>query len=194
MAARPLIIEGNQRSAARSALRSSWVRMWFMPWSRRASASYVQETLDLYEARLAIERECLRLALERATPEQIEEARCFLAGSRQVAPDTPVRELVAPDEDFHLRIAAMAHNAELTCLLENLNQRIRFVRWLAMERVGRESTQRQHQQLLDALAAGDGAAAQHYLGEHIGLRREQVVEAISRGLARIYLADEAPLR
>ena len=152
----------------------------------------VQETLDLYEARLAIERECLRLALERATPEQIEEARRFLAGSRQVAPDAPVRELVALDEDFHLRIAAMAHNAELTRLLENLNQRIRFVRWLAMERVGRESTQRQHQQLLDALAAGDGATAQRYLGEHIGLRREQVVEAISRGLARIYLGEERP--
>lgn len=150
----------------------------------------VQETLDLFEARLAIERECVRLALTRATAEQIEEARRFLAGSRQKAPDTPVRELVALDEAFHLRIAAMAHNAELTRLLENLNQRIRFVRWLAMERVGRESTQSQHQQLLDALAAGDGAAAQRWLGEHIGLRREQVVEAISRGLARIYLAGE----
>ena len=151
----------------------------------------VQETLDLYEARLAIERECLRLALERATPAQIAEARDFLASSRAVAPDAPVRELVALDEAFHLRIAAMARNAELLRLLENLNQRIRFVRWLAMERVGRDSTQRQHQQLLDALAAGDAEAAQQCLGQHIGLRREQVVEAISRGLARIYLPDEA---
>ena len=150
----------------------------------------VQETLDLYEARLAIERECLRLALTRATPEQIEEAQNYLAGSRQVRPPTPVRELVALDEAFHLRIAAMAHNAELLRLLENLNQRIRFVRWLAMESVGRESTQEQHQQLLDALAAGQAEEAERCLSQHIGLRREQVVEAIGRGLARIYMPQE----
>lgn len=154
----------------------------------------VQETLDLYEARLAIERECLRLALQRATPEQVAEARAFLANSRQVPADAPVRELVALDEAFHLRIAQMAGNAELVRLLDNLNQRIRFVRWLAMERVGRASTQRQHRALLDALAAGDASAAQAGLEQHIGLRREQVVEAISRGLARIYLPQETAKR
>lgn len=152
----------------------------------------VQETLDLYEARLAIERECLRLALERATPAEVEEARAFLARSRTVPPDTPVRELVALDEAFHLRIAGMARNAELRRMLANLNERIRFVRWLDMEAVGRDSTQREHQALLDALARGDAAAAAECLATHISLRREQVVDAITRGLARIYLAEPRP--
>jgi DNA-binding GntR family transcriptional regulator len=150
----------------------------------------VQETLDLYEARLAVERECLRLALERATPDQLAEAQAFLAGSKSVPPETPVRELVALDEGFHLRMADMARNAELRRLLANLNERIRFVRWLDMEAVGRDSTQREHQALLDALARGDATAAQHCLGEHIALRREQVVDAITRGLARIYMQGE----
>ena len=149
----------------------------------------VQETLDLYEARLAIERECLRLAFERATPEQINEARAFLSNSQAAAPNAPVRELVALDEAFHLRISAMAGNDELKRLLENLNQRIRFVRWLSMESVGRDSTQHQHQQLLDALADGRVDQAQRCLTDHITVRREQVVEAIKRGLARIYLPD-----
>ncbi len=151
----------------------------------------VQETLDLYEARLAIERECLRLALERATAQQIDEARAFLASSQAKPSGAPVRELVALDEAFHLRIAAMAGNAELTRLLENLNQRIRFVRWLSMESVGRESTQDQHQQLLEAIAAGNADLAQRCLSAHITLRREQVAEAIRRGLARIYLPQDA---
>ncbi len=150
----------------------------------------VQETLDLYEARLAVERECLRLALQRATADQLTEAQAFLAGSRSVAPDTPVRELVALDEAFHLRIADMARNAELRRMLANLNERIRFVRWLDMEAVGRDSTQREHQALLDALQRSDGAAAQHCLDDHIALRREQVVDAITRGLARIWLRDD----
>ena len=68
----------------------------------------VQETLDLYEARVAIERECLRLALERATDAQLQEARAYLEESRAVADSTPVQQLVELDEGFHLRIADMA--------------------------------------------------------------------------------------
>ncbi len=149
----------------------------------------VQETLDLYEARLAIERECLRLAFERATPEQIAEARDFLRNSQTAPPNAPVRDLVALDEAFHLHIATMAGNNELKRLLENLNQRIRFVRWLSMESVGRDSTQNQHQELLDALTNGEVDQAQRCLSDHITMRREQVVEAIKSGLARIYLPD-----
>jgi len=35
------------------------------------------------------------------------------------------------------------------------------------------------------------AAAQQELGDHIGRRRDQIVEAITKGLARIYLPDDA---
>lgn len=148
----------------------------------------VQEALDLYEARMAVERECLRLALERADEAQINEALAFLEQSRQVPPDTPVRDLVELDEAFHLRIAAMARNGELARMLGSLNERIRFIRWIDMEKVGRDSTQREHGQILDALRRRDAAAAERLMNEHIALRREQVVEAITQGLARIFLA------
>ena len=147
----------------------------------------VQEALDLYEARMAVERECLRLALERADPAQIDEALHFLEHSRQVPAGTPVRELVALDEAFHLRIATMARNGELSRMLVSLNERIRFIRWIDMEKVGRDSTQQEHGAILDALRRRDAAAAQRLMDEHIALRREQVVEAITQGLARIYL-------
>jgi len=56
-----------------------------------------------------------------------------------------------------------------------------------MEKVGRDSTQQEHGAILDALRRRDAAAAQRLMDEHIALRREQVVEAITQGLARIYL-------
>lgn len=149
----------------------------------------VQEALDLYEARMAVERECLRLALARAEDAQIEEALAFLERSRQVPAATPVRELVELDEAFHQRIAAMAGNGELVRMLQSLNERIRFLRWIAMEKVGRDSTQREHGRILDALRRRDAAAATRLMDEHIALRREQIVEAITQGLARIYLGD-----
>lgn len=152
----------------------------------------VQEALDLYEARMAVERECLRLALQRVEDAQIDEAQGFLERSRQVPAATPVRELVELDEAFHLRIATMARNAELTRMLVSLNERIRFIRWIDMEKVGRDSTQQEHGQILDALRRRDAASAERLMGEHIALRREQIVEAITQGLARIYLAPSEP--
>ena len=149
----------------------------------------IQEMQDLYEARMAVERECLRLAMERATAEQIRALITFLEHSKSVSHDTPVRELVALDESFHLQIADMAGNAELRRMLASLNERIRFIRWIDMETVGRDSTQKEHQQIARALKARDWVAGEHHLGAHIGLRREQIVEAITRGLARIYLVD-----
>ena len=149
----------------------------------------IQEMQNLYEARMAVERECLRLAMERATAEQIRALTTFLEHSKSVPPDTPVRALVALDESFHLQIADMAGNAELRRMLASLNERIRFIRWIDMETVGRDSTQKEHQQIARALKARDWAAGEQHLGAHIGLRREQIVEAITRGLARIYLVE-----
>ncbi|WP_338818594.1 GntR family transcriptional regulator [Acidovorax temperans] len=150
----------------------------------------VQETLDLYEARVAIERECLRLALERATDAQLQEARVYLEESRTVAGSTPVQQLVELDEGFHLRIADMAGNSELRRMLVSLNERIRFIRWIDMENVGRDSTQHEHQEILQALTARDAALSERLLSGHIALRRDQIVDAIARGLARIYLPQE----
>lgn len=151
----------------------------------------VQETLELYEARVAIESACLAMAIARASDAEIAEAAAYLDKSQKVPPDTPVEELVELDEGFHLRIADMARNAELKRILMNLNERIRFIRWLDMENVGRDSTQKEHRAIVRALKARDAEASDKLLREHIGLRRDQIVEAITRGLARIYLAGEA---
>jgi DNA-binding GntR family transcriptional regulator len=151
----------------------------------------VQETADLYEARVAVESSCLALAIERGTDDEIAEAVAYLEKSRKAPRSTPVEELVELDEGFHLRIAGMARNSELKRILVNLNERIRFIRWIDMESAGRDFTQREHAEILKALQSRDRKASDKALREHIGLRREQIVEAIKRGLAKIYLADEA---
>lgn len=150
----------------------------------------VKESLDLYEARVAIERECVRLAIERATDAQLGEALAYLELNQRVPADTPMERLVDIDEGFHLRLADMADNAELRRMLCSLNERIRFIRWIDMESVGRASTQQEHLEILRAISARDPAASERLMAAHIGLRREQIVDAIARGLARIYLPQE----
>jgi len=151
----------------------------------------VQESLDLYEAREAVESACLKLAIARATDDDIARARAYLADTRQLPPDTTAERLVELDEGFHLQIADMARNQELRRMLVTLNERIRFIRWIDMARIGRGATQKEHLQILKALQARDAAAAQQELSGHIGRRREQIVEAITQGLARIYLPADA---
>ncbi len=76
-------------------------------------------------------------------------------------------------------------------MLASLNERIRFIRWIDMENVGRDSTQSEHAEIVDALKARDWQRAEARLTSHIALRREQIVDAIKKGLARVYLEGEA---
>lgn len=75
-------------------------------------------------------------------------------------------------------------------MLVSSNERIRFIRWIDMENVERDSTQHEHQEILQALTARDAALSERLLSGHIALRRDQIVDAIARGLARIYLPQE----
>ncbi|MYN14294.1 FCD domain-containing protein [Pusillimonas sp. TS35] len=147
----------------------------------------VREMKDLYELRLGLEKECCRYAVERASDAQIAELADYLAHSRAVPSSEPVARLVGLDEGFHLRLAQMSGNAELERMMVWLNRRIRFMRWISMDAGVRASTQGQHQALLDALARRDAAAMEALITAHISLRQDQIVAAVTKGLAKIYL-------
>lgn len=184
---------GVSRTPVREALKRLVTDGFLVPASRgyMRRTMDVKESLDLYEARVAIERACVGLAIERATPAQLSEALDYLEQNQRVPANTPLERLVDLDEGFHLRVADMADNAELRRMLVSLNERIRFIRWIDMESVGRASTQHEHLEILRAISARDPVASERLMSAHIGLRREQIVEAIARGLARIYLPHES---
>lgn len=147
----------------------------------------VQEMKDLYELRLGIEKECCTYAVRRASDEQIEALAAYLDHSRSIPADTPVTELVRLDEGFHQRLAQMTGNGELERMMIWMNRRIRFMRWISMDGGRRDSTQKQHTALLDALRHRDEPTMIELMSSHISLRQDQIVEAVTKGLARIFL-------
>lgn len=151
----------------------------------------IKETLDLYEARRAVEIECVRLAVERASDETLDAIDGFLQQSIDTPADASASRLVELDEEFHERIALAADNAELLRMLKSLNDRIRFLRWIKMETVGRDNTQAEHRRIVDALRKRDVALAEQLVRGHITRRTDQIVDAIKAGLARIYLGGVA---
>ncbi|WP_321897036.1 GntR family transcriptional regulator [Burkholderia cepacia] len=149
----------------------------------------VKEIQDLYEARIGVEVECVRLAAQRVTEAQLDEIERFLDESMRIPSGAPVTQLVEFDEAFHRLIASASGNTELVRLLGNLNERIRFIRWIYMEQVGRDNTQAEHRLVLIALRNRDAAACEEAIRSHVAKRSDQIVQAITAGLAKIYLKD-----
>ena len=149
-----------------------------------------EEIIDLYEARVAVETTTARLAATRAKREDIRDLHDFLIHTGPDDGGRSAAELVALDEEFHMRIAAMAGNSELSRILDNLNGRIRFVRWIDMD-ARRPTTQAEHATILQSIRDRDGDRAAEVMASHISRRREEIVEAVREGFARLYVARAA---
>lgn len=148
----------------------------------------VQEVFSLYEMRKIVEIEALRLSLERARDEDIDALIHFLDNTGPEPGDRTVEELVKLDEAFHEGLMAMAGNLELLRVLKNINARIRFVRYIDMERCDRRVSQSEHRDILLGLKARDAERCIPILSKHINRRYDEISAALKEGLVQIYMA------
>lgn len=182
-----------QLGVSRTPVREALMALAYEGFLEPAGRGYVRRRLDvkeindLYELRLGIEKNCCSLAVLRASDEQITALQAYLDHSRSVPDDVSATELVKLDEGFHLRLAEMSGNAELVKLMQWVSQRIRFIRWISMDIGVRATTQEQHQELLNALKSRDTEKILVLISSHISLRQEQILAAVTKGLAHIYL-------
>ena len=146
-----------------------------------------KDVFDLYECRRCLESAAAPLAIARADDAAIGRIRSFLDISRAEVPDRTITDLVVLDESFHEQLMALSGNEEMLRVLRNLNDRIRFVRWIDMENGRRSATQDEHLAIIDAVAARDAARAVALLDGHIERRLDQIVAVIREGYARIYM-------
>lgn len=145
-----------------------------------------QEVFQLYELRKAIETAAVRLAVARADDREIAALADFLDATGPEDDGRSVAELTELDETFHTRLMVLSRNDEMLRVLDNVDARIRFVRWIDMGE-GRAATQAEHRAVVEALARRDADAAVAILERHIDRRLDQITAAIREGLARIYL-------
>jgi DNA-binding GntR family transcriptional regulator len=81
----------------------------------------------------------------------------------------------------------MSNNAEMLRVLRNVNARIRFVRWIDMDRINRSNTQAEHRAVVEGLKARDEEACVSVLEKHIDRRLDRITSAIKEGYAQIYM-------
>jgi DNA-binding GntR family transcriptional regulator len=146
----------------------------------------VKEIFDLYEFRMYLELSAVKLAVERATDEQLLEIEEFAAESAHEVPGRTVDELVTLDEQFHEMLMKLTGNVQMLNSLRNINARIQFVRWLDMtER--RSETQSQHKEIVAALRKRDRSESERLISDHIAHRIDQIFDKVERSYGRIFV-------
>src|SRR5882757_2181720 len=73
----------------------------------------VKEIFDLYEFRMYLEQVAVRLAVDRATDESLEEIEQFSIASAKEDPTRTVDDLVALDEKFHELLVDLSGNTQI---------------------------------------------------------------------------------
>ena len=148
----------------------------------REGRSYVVAPFDLAEIdeifafRDIVEPQGVAMAARLATPEQIAAIRHSIDLSHDEF--TPERWLEA-GLDFHVRCAALSGNRCIVAAMQDVTTRTLRARWLSFaSEEGRATTHREHSDILDLIAAGDGPAASRAVLAHSAAVREEVYEAI----------------
>ncbi|CAN5238945.1 GntR family transcriptional regulator [soil metagenome] len=136
------------------------------------------EIRSLAELREAVEAAAVRLAVERATPEQLE--------SLDAAHPTDAGASVRAGGDFHARLAALSGNPFLAESVRAAMTRLERTRWLEVRTPqAREQAWREHRAVLDAVVARDADAASALLIEHIRATNERLVAALEANPVRV---------
>ncbi len=148
-----------------------------------------REIFELYQLRATLEVASVRLACESATDKELEEVKDFLLETGTDRGSLSSEQLVEFDEIFHERIVSFTRNSEMARVLKNVNERIKFFRWVDMDN-RRNETQHEHRNILQAICARDVDKAAELMNRHITRRLDQITAAVKEGYARIYMGSE----
>jgi DNA-binding GntR family transcriptional regulator len=147
---------------------------------------------DLYELRAAIERGAFILACERASEAEIESVAAIWESRSHPSARESWAEVAVVDEQFHLALAALSKNAQMTAALDDLSQRIRFFRRIDLETEQRRThTYQEHAAIVDALRRRAGKTGAALMEKHITLSSTHAIDVATRGLARIFFRKAA---
>ncbi|SPJ26169.1 GntR family transcriptional regulator [Palleronia abyssalis] len=126
-----------------------------------------QAVIDATFVRLALEAECLRLVCDRATPADIAMLDDNLARQAEFAATDAISQFHALDEQFHEALCRIAGHEHVWGVIRTQKAHTDRVRWLSLSQARRTEVLADHRAIRDAVAAGDLAAADARLRNHL---------------------------
>lgn len=136
------------------------------------------EVLDLMDIRVALECRALELAIPQMAQSDLDRAQAILQACR---PEADLAEWSGLNERFHQAIYEPCGNGALMQMIADLRARLGpFVRLLVTETTGFQRPVQEHQDILDACAAGQSARAVNLLRAHIETTRRETAALMRR--------------
>ena len=159
---------GLGRTPVREALRALAQERLVEVYPRRGifvSSVDVGDLASLSEVRAVLESHAARLAAERATKEERDEAGGLID---ELDRSLSARELIELDQRIHRHVYRCAHNAFLEKTLNEYYVLTLRIWFLALDRVARlDDAVREHRQLMSAIRDGDGDQAEESMRRHV---------------------------
>lgn len=134
------------------------------------------QVLDLLEVREALDLLAVRLAAQRATPEQVEHLEDTLHGVSSALRAHQTEPIEWP-ADFHLTIYEVAGNETLRAQGLSIHTQIRLIRFrsgAASDRM--EKAHREHLELVESIRDHDVAGAEQCMREHLRNGTTHIIE------------------
>lgn len=149
-----------------------------------------REVSELYEFRVAVESYVLeqvagQAAAGRLTSGQQSELRRLIEMQRAAVSRGDVAGTVETDAAFHQALCAATGNREIVAAMDRLRDRVCRVilQVVSAYPVRMAESVTEHEQILQAVVAGDGPLAAARLREHLGRGRELMASASMNGAA-----------
>ena len=140
----------------------------------------IEEYMDTLQIRMMLEPPVARMTAGKMRKEKIQELRAALNGLLENPESEADREQVrGVDEDLHDGLASASGNPQLAQIIQTLRRQTQIFDLRAMpERL--EETCKEHLRLLNAVEAGDGAAAETAMLEHLQCVRDSIIGKLTR--------------
>lgn len=148
----------------------------------------VDEVLDLYQVRIALERRAVFLALRCATDNEIQAVQEYWSSVMANSSGMTSADLLVADEEFHRRLIGLAKNKELSAFMEIITRRIHIARNIDIEQSAWNAKAFDaHYEVLKCLRNRDQKGALESITEHIDMSRERAVKIAREMVAKFFL-------
>ncbi len=133
----------------------------------------------VFEVRLEMEVLAVRLAVERATPEQIAAMEALLADSGSLIHSGDHEQLIRLDHQAHRLLAQAAHNEVLEESLERLYNHVLRLWHVSLAKVSRlREAIEEHRDIIAAVKARDGDRAATVMRAHVAGFQEEFLAVL----------------
>lgn len=149
------------------------------------------EAVEVYEVRDRLEAMAAKLAAEKADASDRAVLREMLAEMHGLAETDFVGQIRA-DNEFHLALASLAGNSVLADLIERLQARVTRAKVVTRDVNSSRLARAQHLEIVEAIEAGDGDAAEVAMRRHIRMNLDILAERLGPQAGTPVLAPDRP--